>query len=82
VIRPKNVPPFLLKIAGMVIYHGLSRFPVFVQFVKDGLVNPAAEPVKEAGLGAIEQWNGNFGPGMLNAGLCMNRAMELANMMA
>lgn len=58
--------------------HGLSRFPVFVQFVKDGLVKPAAEPVKEAGLGAIEQWNGNFGIGMLNAGICMNRAMELA----
>ncbi|MDN5288191.1 MAG: 3-dehydro-L-gulonate 2-dehydrogenase [Mucilaginibacter sp.] len=59
--------------------HGLSRFPVFVQFVKDGLVNPEAEPTKEGGLGAIEQWNGNFGIGMLNAGICMNRAMELAN---
>lgn len=58
--------------------HGLSRFPVFVQFVKDGWVKPDAEPVKEGGLGAIEQWNGNYGPGMLNAGICMNRAMELA----
>ncbi|WP_183563099.1 3-dehydro-L-gulonate 2-dehydrogenase [Mucilaginibacter sp. SP1R1] len=58
--------------------HGLNRFPVFVQHVKDGLVIPAAEPVKEGGLGAIEQWNGNFGPGMLNAGLCMGRAIELA----
>ncbi|MBB6111707.1 3-dehydro-L-gulonate 2-dehydrogenase [Mucilaginibacter lappiensis] len=59
--------------------HGLSRFPVFVQFVKGGWVKPDAEPVKEGGLGAIEQWDGNYGPGMLNAGICMNRAMELAN---
>ncbi|MBB6131699.1 3-dehydro-L-gulonate 2-dehydrogenase [Mucilaginibacter lappiensis] len=59
--------------------HGLSRFPVFVQFVKDGWVKPDAEPLKEGGLGAIEQWDGNYGPGMLNAGICMNRAMELAN---
>ena len=58
--------------------HGLNRFPVFVQFVKDGWVKPDAEPVKEGGLGAIEQWSGNYGPGMLNAGICMNRAMQLA----
>jgi 3-dehydro-L-gulonate 2-dehydrogenase len=59
--------------------HGLSRFPVFVQFIKDGFVKSDAEPVKEGGMGAIEQWNGNLGIGMLNAGICMNRAMELAN---
>lgn len=59
--------------------HGLNRFPVFVQFVKDGWVKPDAEPVKEGGLGAIEQWSGNYGPGMLNAGICMNRAMQLAD---
>lgn len=58
--------------------HGLNRFPVFVQHVKDGLVKPGAGPVKENGFGAIEQWNGNFGPGMLNAGFCMSRAIELA----
>ena len=58
--------------------HGLNRFPVFVQHVKDGLVKPGAEPSIEGGFGAIEQWNGNFGPGMLNAGFCMNRAIELA----
>lgn len=58
--------------------HGLNRFPVFVQHIKDGLVKPGAEPIKEGGFGAIEQWNGNFGPGMLNAGFCMDRAIELA----
>ncbi|HEY0245210.1 MAG TPA: 3-dehydro-L-gulonate 2-dehydrogenase, partial [Mucilaginibacter sp.] len=38
-----------------------------------------AEPTKEGGLGAIEQWNGNLGPGILNARFCMSRAIELAN---
>ncbi|MEN0052478.1 MAG: 3-dehydro-L-gulonate 2-dehydrogenase [Mucilaginibacter sp.] len=59
--------------------HGLNRFPVFVQHVKDGLVKPDAEPVREAGMGAIEQWNGNYGPGMLNAGTCMAQAIQLAH---
>jgi 3-dehydro-L-gulonate 2-dehydrogenase len=58
--------------------HGLERFPVFVQFVKDGLIKIDAEPTKENAFGALEQWNGNVGPGMLNAQFCMNRAVELA----
>ena len=58
--------------------HGLNRFPTFVQYVKDGHVIPDAEPIKEGGFGSLEQWNGNLGPGMLNARFCMNRAIELA----
>jgi 3-dehydro-L-gulonate 2-dehydrogenase len=58
--------------------HGLNRFPTFVEYLKLGLVRPDAEPTKEGGLGAIEQWNGNLGPGILNAAFCMNRAIELA----
>ncbi|MDB5005708.1 MAG: 3-dehydro-L-gulonate 2-dehydrogenase [Mucilaginibacter sp.] len=58
--------------------HGLNRFPVFVEFVKEGLVKADAEPTKEGGFGSLEQWNGNQGPGILNAGFCMSRAMELA----
>ncbi|MFI5160403.1 MAG: 3-dehydro-L-gulonate 2-dehydrogenase [Sphingobacteriales bacterium] len=58
--------------------HGLNRFPTFVQYVKDGLVVPNAEPVKEGGFGSLEQWNGNLGPGMLNAKFCMERSISLA----
>ena len=29
-------------------------------------------------MGALEQWNGNLGPGPLNAEFCTNRATELA----
>jgi 3-dehydro-L-gulonate 2-dehydrogenase len=59
--------------------HGLNRFPTFIEFVKEGLVNPAAEPTIENAIGSLEQWNGNSGPGILNARFCMDRAMELAN---
>jgi len=58
--------------------HGLNRFPVFVDFVKQGLVEPDAEPTQTGGFGAIEQWDGNLGPGILNASFCMNRAIALA----
>jgi len=58
--------------------HGLNRFPVFVEFVKEGLVNPDAEPTKENAIGSLEQWNGNLGAGILNARFCMARAIELA----
>ncbi|HEX3385407.1 MAG TPA: 3-dehydro-L-gulonate 2-dehydrogenase [Mucilaginibacter sp.] len=59
--------------------HGLNRFPTFIQYVKDGHVKPDAEPVKEGGIGSLEQWDGKYGPGTLNAKFCMNRAIELAN---
>jgi 3-dehydro-L-gulonate 2-dehydrogenase len=58
--------------------HGLNRFPTFVQYVKDGLVVSEAEPTKAGGFGAIEQWDGHLGAGMLNAGFCMDRAISLA----
>jgi 3-dehydro-L-gulonate 2-dehydrogenase len=58
--------------------HGLNRFPVFVQYIKEGLVTPNAKPTLVSSFGAIEQWDGNLGPGMLNARLCMDRSIKLA----
>lgn len=58
--------------------HGLNRFPVFVQYVKEALVNPSAEPSLINAFGAIEQWDGNLAPGMLNARFSMDRAITLA----
>ncbi|MFL5810449.1 MAG: 3-dehydro-L-gulonate 2-dehydrogenase [Flavisolibacter sp.] len=58
--------------------HGLNRFPVFVQYVKDGLVNPQAEPALLDRTGLIEHWDGHLGPGMYNAVYCMQRAISLA----
>ena len=58
--------------------HGLNRFPVFVQYIKEGLINMEAEPELISKKGMIEYWDGNLGPGMYNATLAMDRAISLA----
>ncbi|HYO22805.1 MAG TPA: 3-dehydro-L-gulonate 2-dehydrogenase [Flavisolibacter sp.] len=58
--------------------HGFNRFPVFVQYVKEGLVDKDAESSLDSAFNAIEQWNGNLGPGPLNAIHATGRAVQLA----
>lgn len=59
--------------------HGLNRFPVFVEYIKENLIDMDAVPTPVSAFGAIEQWDGNIGPGMLNARFCMDRAINLAD---
>ncbi|WP_303922994.1 3-dehydro-L-gulonate 2-dehydrogenase [Draconibacterium sediminis] len=59
--------------------HGVYRFSRFVDYIRKGFVMPDAEPEKHSGAGAIEQWNGNLGPGPLNAEFCTGQAMKLAS---
>lgn len=58
--------------------HGVNRFSRFVQYVSDGHIDPSKEPICINRLGNIEQWDGQTGPGPLNALFCTDRAMELA----
>src|ERR1700688_2197213 len=58
--------------------HGLARFPRFVATIKLGVVKPEASPSLVAAFGAIERWDGNLGPGNLNAYSSMQRAIQLA----
>jgi len=58
--------------------HGLNRFPVFLQMVEKGIVRPGNEPSMVHSLNNFETWDGNLGPGNLNAWACMGRAIELA----
>ena len=58
--------------------HGVNRFPRFINYIKNGYVQKDAEPSLIAGFGGIEQWNGNLGPGPLNAVRATDRAMELS----
>lgn len=58
--------------------HGVYRFPRFVDYLQKGYVKPDNEPELVHSAGALEQWNGNLGPGILNAEFCSKRAMELA----
>jgi 3-dehydro-L-gulonate 2-dehydrogenase len=59
--------------------HGLNRFPTFVRYIKQGIIKAANEPALINAFGAIEQWDGNLGAGMINARFCMDRAIALAN---
>ena len=58
--------------------HGLNRFPRFVRQIKAGVVRPDAEPVCAARFGPWEQWDGQLGPGNLNATAATDRAIALA----
>ncbi|WP_161889464.1 3-dehydro-L-gulonate 2-dehydrogenase [Pontibacter russatus] len=58
--------------------HGLNRFPVFVQMVRDGLIAVDAEPERVAQNGVTEQWDGHLAPGMYTATKAMERAIALA----
>ena len=58
--------------------HGLNRFPRFVRQVRAGVVHVDAEPTRVASFGPWEQWDGNLGPGNLNATAATSRAIALA----
>lgn len=58
--------------------HGVNRFPRFVEYVKKGYVKKDAEPELVHKFGGIEQWDGNLGPGILNALHATGTAVGLA----
>lgn len=58
--------------------HGLNRFPGFIDTIEKGYVIPQNELVLAESLGSHEVWDGNLGPGNVNAYKAMNRALFLA----
>ena len=58
--------------------HGVNRFPRFVRTIRNGTVNVDGIATCERRVVSLEQWNGNSGPGNLNAFACMERAIALA----
>jgi len=58
--------------------HGLNRVERFVEYIGKAWVDTNAEPSLELNLGSLEIYNGNLGPGILNAIFAMNRATEIA----
>lgn len=59
--------------------HGLNRFPVVVEFLKRGDINPKLKAVCVESFGAMERWDGQRGFGPLNAKRAMDRAVEIAH---
>jgi 3-dehydro-L-gulonate 2-dehydrogenase len=58
--------------------HGLNRFPRFEAMIQNGTIDVQAESTRVSGLGSLERWNGNRGPGNLNAHAAIHRAIDLA----
>ena len=58
--------------------HGINRFPRYVATIRNGSVVVEAEPKRLAAVGALERWDGERGPGNLNAQAMMDRALVLS----
>jgi 3-dehydro-L-gulonate 2-dehydrogenase len=69
---------FTLNSIEGVYSHGVYRFPRFVKYIREGHIKPDGMPSLIHRTGAIEQWNGNLGPGPLNAIFATDRATEVA----
>lgn len=59
--------------------HGINRFPVFISQVDNGDILLSKRPKKISSLGALEQWDCQYGPGPLNGSIGIKRTIELAN---
>jgi 3-dehydro-L-gulonate 2-dehydrogenase len=58
--------------------HGVNRFPKFIAMVKAGAVVASAEAISKTNTNNFEQWDGQQGPGIVNALKATDRAVELA----
>ena len=58
--------------------HGLNRVERFVDYIGKQWIDVHASPTLNTSLGAMEVYNGNMGPGILNALFAMDRATEIA----
>ena len=58
--------------------HGVNRFAKFIGYVKDGHIHPNHDAICKHSIGSIEQWDGQSGPGPINALISTDRVMELA----
>src|SRR5690606_13546758 len=58
--------------------HGLNRFPHFMEMIKEGYIDVHATPRLVGNFGFLERWDGQSGPGNLNAYESMKRAIFLS----
>ena len=58
--------------------HGVERFARLLHYIEEEVVFPDKSPVLLSKAGFFERWDGELGPGNLNAQFAMSRAMELA----
>lgn len=58
--------------------HGLNRVPRFISFIEQGLIDPQAKMEITRAKGAVENYDGNLGIGVIHAHEAMARAVQLA----
>ncbi len=58
--------------------HGLNRVPRFVTYVQNGWIDMEATPELVGAKGAVENYDGHMGIGIINALFCTDRAVQLA----
>ena len=58
--------------------HGVNRFPRFIRMIENGSIDIQARPKLATKAGVLERWDGERGPGNLNAHASMGRAIEIA----
>ncbi len=58
--------------------HGVNRFPKFVEYVEEKYILIDEGITHVSGFGNVEQWNGNLGPGPVNALDATYRVMEIS----
>ncbi|HEY0653513.1 MAG TPA: 3-dehydro-L-gulonate 2-dehydrogenase [Chryseosolibacter sp.] len=62
-----------------VLSHGVNRFNRFVTLIDKRVIDALAEARCVKQVGALEQWHGHNGLGIINALAATNRAMDLAS---
>ena len=60
--------------------HGVLRIPRYVEMVELGLINPAAEPRRVSGKGAVAVIDAQRAPGAVGMNVAARTAMQLADM--
>lgn len=58
--------------------HGLNRVPRLINYIENGWININGEPILIDSNKFIKRYNGDLGPGDLNAKYCMDQAINLA----
>lgn len=58
--------------------HGINRFSRLIRNIDEGIVHVDVKPVLVNGFGALENYDGQLGLGIVNAWFCMDRAITLA----
>lgn len=62
-----------------VLSHGANRFPAFIELIENGVIKVDEKPSLVESFNAVQQWDGNYGPGPLNALFATEKVMNISD---